>query len=120
MAETFSKLAAQRAHAKKRFKERHGIDFNRNVRRFFISSIIDGKARFVQKQTNRVAVYDVDYNNKVYRVIYDRTRKNIITVMDNDENGNPVEVQKHAPTKAIDIIKEREFEQKFNQYKEMI
>jgi len=105
-----SKLDCQRRHAKKRFLQRHGLDFNRNVRRFFEESIKKGTATFVYKQTGRITVWDVEYEGKIYRVIYDKQRHNIVTVLDNDENGVPVDVYEEAPTRESFIQMEREFE----------
>tara|TARA_Y100000034_G_scaffold91156_1_gene109940 strand:+ start:1008 stop:1268 length:261 start_codon:yes stop_codon:yes gene_type:complete len=77
-----SKTKAQRIHAKKRFVERYGLDFTRHVRREFCRRIQkQEKARFIERQSTRVSVWDVEYEEKIYRVVYDKIRKSIVTVL---------------------------------------
>lgn len=71
---------AQRDHCKRRFRERYGIDFNRHVRREFVKLIQHNQCHFIEKQSNRVSVWDVIYGGQVFRVVYDKERKNIVTV----------------------------------------
>lgn len=71
---------AQRDHCKRRFRERYGIDFNRHLRREFVKLIQTHQCHFVEKQSNRVSVWDLIYEGDVFRVVYDKQRKNIVTV----------------------------------------
>ncbi len=74
------KSDAQRDHAKRRFKERYGFDFNRNIRREFVGLIQHNQCHLIEKQSNRTSVWDVIYEGNVFRVVYDKQRKNIVTV----------------------------------------
>jgi len=76
-----TKLESERIHAKQRFLERYGLDFNRHVRREFERLIICNQGYLVEKQSNRITVYDVIYEGKVYRVVYDKKRKTIVTAL---------------------------------------
>lgn len=71
---------AQRDHCKRRFKERYGIEFNRHLRREFVQLIQHNQCHFVEKQSNRVSVWDLIHEGNVFRVVYDKQRKNIVTV----------------------------------------
>lgn len=79
--ETVSKKICQRVHAKRRFEERTGIVFNKSIRRFFVKKIQMNQARMIIKQSNRVGVFEVEYNEEFYKVVYDNKRHNIITVL---------------------------------------
>lgn len=76
-----TKLHSERAHAKMRFMERHNLDFNRHIRREFERLILCKQTHLIEKQSNRVSVHDVIYEGKVYRVVWDRIRKTIITTL---------------------------------------
>lgn len=71
-------------HARKRFFERYGKNFNKAMRKTFISMIQTGKASLIEKQSNRVSKYSVFYENELYWVIYDSNRKNIVTALINN------------------------------------
>jgi hypothetical protein len=76
-----TKSTAQRIHAFNRFKQRTGLHFTKEVRSKFITMIKNGKTTCVQQQSLRITVHDVTYDGKVYRVIYDKNRENIVTVL---------------------------------------
>ena len=75
-----TKKQCQRLHARNRFKERHGLNFTRKIEKLFLLAIAEGMVGFVEKQSMRIFVYDVPYNYKLYRVVYDKTRNVIVTV----------------------------------------
>lgn len=85
-----TKTQSQREHCKKRFLERFGIDFNKTVRHYFLNEIHSGHSTCVGFLSNRVRIHDVYYNGKIYRVVYDKLRDNIVTVLPRDENGGLV------------------------------
>ena len=76
-----SKKQCERLHARKRFFERYGLNFNNKIERLFLQIIKDGKARLVERQTNRVIILDVYYKLKPYRIVFDKKRKAIITAL---------------------------------------
>lgn len=82
-----TKTEAQREHCKKRFLERFGINFNKTVRHHFLNEIHSGHSTCIGFQSNRIKVHDVYYNGNIYRVVYDKIRDNIVTVLPRDENG---------------------------------
>ena len=85
-----TKQESQRIHAKRRFLERYGLDFNRHVRREFERLIRCYQTHLIIQQSNRVSIHDVIYNGDVYRVVYDRNRHTIVTALPQDqENYNP-------------------------------
>lgn len=64
-----------------RASERYGI-FCSLADLVEISSIIrDQKAKFVERQSNRLTVWDLFYQGKEVRVIYDSHRKSIVTFL---------------------------------------
>ncbi len=76
-----SKKKSQFIHAQKRFKQRFGINFSRSMNDFFVSLIQKGKAFFVEKQSCRISIWDIDYDQETFRVVYDKERKSIVTVL---------------------------------------
>lgn len=83
------KAYAQRRHAERRFLQRTGIVLTRELHNQ-LTAKIQGRhfdAIFVEKQSNRVSVWDVAHkvgDKKVtFRIVYDRMRRNITTVLNN-------------------------------------
>ena len=76
-----SKERAQRFHAKTRALERYDIALNNKDLQAIAKLIQDRKAIFVEKQSLRVTLWDVDYNGIRMRTVYDRHRKQIVTVL---------------------------------------
>ena len=82
-----TKSDAQRAHAKKRFKERYGIEFNRHMRREFVKLIQHNQCHFIERQSSRITVWDLIYEGQVFRVVYDSKRQNIVTVIPDEKQA---------------------------------
>jgi hypothetical protein len=78
---TRSKLRAQRKHAKRRALERYGLGLGRSDIAEVVKKIQAGEAVFVEKQSGRVSVWDVEVGGKTARVVYDKLRKNIATFL---------------------------------------
>lgn len=77
----FTKLNAERRHAKRRAFERYDLVLNRQDL-FDISELIyRGYAEFIAKQSLRVAILDVVFRNKVLRTVYDKQRRCVITFL---------------------------------------
>jgi len=76
-----NKRKMQKIHAKSRFFERHDILLTKDLHKELINNIQNGKAKFVKKQSNRVTLWDIDFTDKLIRVVYDKHRKLIITTL---------------------------------------
>lgn len=83
------KYRSQRIHAKKRFCQRFGLDLTSGSLSELARQIRDGEAEFVFRQSNRVSVWDVTYQKRTFRVIYDGRTKEIVTVLPEDSDLGP-------------------------------
>jgi len=94
---TISKSTAQRIHAKRRFAMRTGLILTHELRRELSTKILERKAKLVEKQSNRVSIYDVEHKIKgkseVFRLVFDKMRKNIVTILDNLDESQDAEHQ---------------------------
>lgn len=66
-------------HASRRARERYGIDLFNSY--YAVQLIQDGDAEFVQQQSIRRSEWVVPYNGVDVRVIYDKKRERIVTVL---------------------------------------
>lgn len=82
-----SKARSQELHARQRFRERHGLEVSRADLDRIGALIRSGKSTVVERQSNRVVVHDVEYEGRTRRVVYDRHRKTIVTVLPHDEDA---------------------------------
>jgi len=82
-----SKAKAQRRHAKRRARERLGIKLHDDLLIRMVRRIQAGEMDFHSKQSNRVSRYLDEIDGEKVLVVYDRKRKNIVTVWRSDENG---------------------------------
>jgi hypothetical protein len=83
-----SKKKSELRHCKRRFLERTGVDLTQQMHDCFLTLIHNSgvhpeKIAFVEKQSNRVTVWDVKHEDKIYRCVYDKLRKQIVTVLNN-------------------------------------
>ena len=85
-----NKSRAQRSHAKRRFYERFGILLNRKDRQNLINQIQGNRAKFVEKESNRVSLWDVMVKGKIIRVVYDKDRKNIVTALPQEADDETI------------------------------
>ena len=89
---TTSKSTAQRAHAKHKFMTRVGIKLTSELRRELATKILSKEAELIHKQSNRVSIYDVEHEIEgkkvVFRLVFDRMRKNIVTILNNLDEHN--------------------------------
>jgi len=76
-----SKKHAQRHHAKQRAYQRYGWNLNKHDLNLLAKRIQRGDGRFVERQSNRVTVWDIDINGETARVIYDSQRHQIVTFL---------------------------------------
>lgn len=76
-----SKKLSQRAHAKRRFIERTGTTLSKALRRDLVRRIQDGKATFLDKQSNRVSLWKVPELTGDHVLVYDKRTHEIVTVL---------------------------------------
>ena len=77
-----TKSQAERRHARRRAQERYGLEFNGTMNKAIIAQIQSGKATFVEKQSHRVSVWDVQIEDgALARIVYDRERKQVVTFL---------------------------------------
>ena len=92
-----SKAAQQVLHLKKRLMQRYGVELTEALYYRWQHIIKKGKARLVEKQSNRVSLFEVplpinrvsmsaDHSGnedllRSVRVVYDNVRKTIVTIL---------------------------------------
>jgi len=84
-----SKKVSQKKHAKKRFNTRVGISLTDELHTFLVNKIQKGEGQKVEKQSNRVSIWDINVKNILpenedLRVVYDKSTKNIVTILYKD------------------------------------
>ena len=81
------KKKTQFKHAKRRFLERHGFYLNSFVEREMIKQIQSEKAKFIEMTSNRKTTWEVEYEGEVFRIVYDKQRKSIVTCLPLDSEA---------------------------------
>ena len=78
-----SKAEAQRIHARERFRRRKNIDFTDELHREAVGKIRnqDPSAHVIRQQSHRVSIWRLVIAGAECRVVYDRKRDNIVTVL---------------------------------------
>ena len=85
------KSKAQWIHVKRRCLQRTGVEMTKTLNNQLTQKIRQGHsdADFVEKQSNRISVWDVKHNvdgrDVKFRMVYDKMRKNIVTILNNVE-----------------------------------
>lgn len=84
---------AQWIHVKRKCLNRLGVEMTRELHDTLIKKIRIGSpgAEFVEKQSKRITVWKVEHKvgdkDIKFRVVYDKMRKNIVTILNNVEKG---------------------------------
>ena len=73
-----SKKKAVKIHFQKRSLERVGVLLNEKV---IVNLIQENKLEFIERQSNRITVWRYVFMDKKYRVVYDKQRKQIVTIL---------------------------------------
>ena len=76
-----TKKGCQEHHARTRARERYGIHLDENRMQETIRRIQAGEAVLIERQSLRLAVYDVEVQEQLCRVVYDRERKTLVTFL---------------------------------------
>lgn len=73
-----SKKKSVKKHFFKRSLERVGVLLDEQE---LVRKIQNAELEFVERQSNRRTVFRTEYNGKKYRIVYDKLRKQIITIL---------------------------------------
>lgn len=76
-----SKNKCQKTHFKRRLKQRYGLNIGKEGIKKIIDMIKNGNAEFVEKQSNRISIFNVEYEEEKIRVVYDKNRKNLVSAL---------------------------------------
>jgi hypothetical protein len=76
-----NKIHAERIHAKRRALERYNLGLNREQLNELTQMIQQGKSRFLEKQSLRVSIHELQAFDRTLYVVYDKNRKTIITFL---------------------------------------
>ena len=68
-------------HARKRFLNRFDIDLNDNQYIQLVNKIQKGRGELVRRQSNRVSIWDIEFEGQMIRVVYDKKTKAIVTAL---------------------------------------
>lgn len=73
-------------HVTQRSVERYGVAFTKATISSFVSQIQGGKATFISRSSNRVTVWYVIHpdTQEQIKVVYDKIRKAIVTILPKD------------------------------------
>ncbi len=78
------KAIAQRLHARGRVWSRLGVEFSKEDARGVVSAIQHNKAKFVDRQSNRVTRWAIDIHGIPCVCVYDNKTKEVVTVLTNE------------------------------------
>lgn len=76
-----SKTYAERVHAGHRLEERYEIPYTTNLRLSLISKIKNNESKIIKKCSHRVTNHLVHLNGIDFNIIYDKSRKEIVTFL---------------------------------------
>lgn len=85
------KKNAQRVHARRRMRQRFGIELGEVRRRSIVQAIQSGRARFVRRQSCRVTLWRVEVDGVEVAIVYDSKRKEIVTILPEGVKRTPAE-----------------------------
>jgi hypothetical protein len=80
------KAQCQVIHAKRRALERYGLSLNRKSYGELVKIIQSGKALFLERQSNRISIFSLTYQEKQLKCVYDSHRHKIVTLLPNETN----------------------------------
>ena len=76
-----AKADQERKHAMRRCRERLGICLTDNDMHVLIKEIQENRAKFVERQSNRVTVWELLVQGHTVHVVYDKHTKQIVTFL---------------------------------------
>jgi predicted HTH domain antitoxin len=75
------KVVKERVHAKRRAKERYGIELNASSYEEINNIIRTGNAKLLKKQSLTRKLYEVRYRGILLKVAYDKARGQVVTFL---------------------------------------
>ena len=75
------KADCQRLHAKRRALQRYGIVLDNAKQDQIVRLIKEGKAKFLRRDSIRVAVFAIEFENTLLKVVYDAQRKTLASIL---------------------------------------
>lgn len=75
------KSSAQARHATKRALERYGIELTREKREKIVRMIQGGQASIVRRQSHRVSIFSLIFEEKEVVIVYDKQRKSLASFL---------------------------------------
>ena len=75
------KRDTQVKHARRRFWERYGMRVQESDLNYMKNLIKTGKSTPVETQSLRVSVHDLEFREEMCRVVYDKMREVVVTVL---------------------------------------
>lgn len=84
-----TKKLNQRKHFKRRMFERYGVEINRKDIETIVKSIQNREAKFLSRTSNRVTLWEVDYQGLAIPVVYDSQRKTVVTALPQEDQISP-------------------------------
>lgn len=76
-----SKRKCQFKHATKRAWERYGIFISKADYEEACSRIQKVESNFIERQSNRITIHEIEVSGKIARVVYDAARKSIASFL---------------------------------------
>ena len=76
-----SKGLNERRHAMQRASERYGLVLDRELLAEILDKIRRGRCQLIQRQSLRVAIYDLRIDDQTVRVVYDRKRHELVSFL---------------------------------------
>jgi len=80
------KASCQRIHAKRRALQRFALDLDYGKQEEIIKLIQRGKAKFMGRDSIRVAIFAVEFEGTLLKVVYDSERKTLASVLPMNKN----------------------------------
>lgn len=80
-----TKKQNERVHAKRRALQRYGLNLTKTVRNQFKSKIQNNQGTFLYRRSRRISIWEIDYENNKYKVVYDTLRGEIVTFLPQEQ-----------------------------------
>ena len=75
-----NKKKASTVHLKRRFYERYNLEITNQDIKEMVRKIQNQQAEFIERQSNRITIWKLQFRDKDYTIVYDKVRKSIVTV----------------------------------------
>ena len=89
-------------HTTKRLLERFGMDYTKGLRDQLVGMIRNGKSEIVEKKSNNRTLHRIIYKKRSIVVVYDKSRKEIITVLNDYDEKHQLELNEKREKKKAE------------------